>query len=96
MTIDPEVNAKLRAMAHDLSNSIETIMQASYLLSQAKLEEPARKWVAMIASATSEAARLNGAIREILRAQAAPAPKTGKAKVSKSRSNSGRSRKSGT
>ena len=32
----PEINTKLRSLAHDLSNSVETIMQASYLLAQAK------------------------------------------------------------
>ena len=35
-------------MAHDLSNSIETIMQASYLLSQAKLDDANKKWVELI------------------------------------------------
>jgi len=40
--IAPELNTKLRALAHDLSNSIETIMQASYLLNQTPLDETAR------------------------------------------------------
>ena len=36
--IPPEINTRLRALAHDLSNSVETIMQASYLLAQSKLD----------------------------------------------------------
>ena len=63
----PELSTKLRALAHDLSNSIETIMQASYLLSQAKLDDNNKKWVSLIDSATRDAARINREIREVLR-----------------------------
>jgi hypothetical protein len=48
--------AKLRTLSHDLSNYIETIMQASYLL-------------ALIDKASQDAARINREIRDILRAQ---------------------------
>ena len=67
--ISPELNTKLRALAHDLSNSIETIMQASYLLSQANLDDTCKKWVSLIDNATRDAARINREIREILRSQ---------------------------
>jgi signal transduction histidine kinase len=66
--IAPELSTKLRALAHDLSNSIETIMQASYLLAQANLDESSKKWVGLIDSATRDAARINREIRDILRA----------------------------
>ena len=65
--IPPEISTKLRSLAHDLSNSIETIMQASYLLGQSKLDTNGKKWVQMIDSAAEEAARVNRSIREILR-----------------------------
>ena len=39
-----ETVTKLRILSHDLSNYIETIMQASYLLAQAKLDENNKKW----------------------------------------------------
>lgn len=67
-----EINTKLRALAHDLSNSIETIMQASYLLAQANLDDGSRKWLELIDNATRDAARINREIREILRSQNAP------------------------
>ena len=67
----PEVTVSLRALAHDLSNSIETIMQASYLLAQCTLDENAKKWLGLIDNATRDAARINREIREILRAQSA-------------------------
>ena len=70
--IPPEVNTKLRSLAHDLSNSIETIMQASYLLAQSKLDDSGKRWLELIDNATRDAARINREIREILRGQSAP------------------------
>ncbi len=67
----PEVNAKLRSLAHDLSNSIETVMQASYLLAQAKLDDTNKKWLELIDNAARDAARINREIRELLRSQSA-------------------------
>jgi len=66
--IPAEINAKLRTLAHDLSNSIETIMQASYLLNQMKLQDDTRRWTDLIDQAGRDAARINREIREILRA----------------------------
>lgn len=65
--LQSETVTKLRGLAHDLSNSIETVMQASYLLAQTKLEEPNKKWLELIDKATQDAARINREIRDILR-----------------------------
>ena len=65
--IPPEISTKLRSLAHDLSNAIETVMQAGYLLGQAKLDDETKKWVGLIDTASREAARINREIREILR-----------------------------
>jgi signal transduction histidine kinase len=73
--LEQDVVTRLRALAHDLSNSIETIMQASYLLSQAELDDANRRWMELIDQATKDAARINREIREILRAQSAPTPR---------------------
>ena len=67
-----DTNAKLRSLAHDLSNSLETVMQASYLLAQSNLDETAKKWLQMIDNASRDAARINRELREILRAQSGP------------------------
>jgi signal transduction histidine kinase len=64
-----EVTRHLRSLAHDLSNSLETILQASYLLGQVKLDENSRKWVKFIDTAANDAAQLNRQIREILKSQ---------------------------
>jgi nitrogen-specific signal transduction histidine kinase len=61
------VSKELRMLAHDLSNSIETIMQATYLLSQSKVDEADRKWLDLIDQATRDAAKINRQIREVLR-----------------------------
>ena len=66
--IPTEINTKLRSLAHDLSNSIETIMQASYLLAQMNLDENAKKWSDLIDKATRDCAKINREIRDILRA----------------------------
>lgn len=65
--IASETVTRLRTLAHDLSNSIENVMQASYLMAQSKLEDHNQKWLAMIDSAAREAAEINREIREILR-----------------------------
>jgi signal transduction histidine kinase len=67
--VPPDTVAKLRTLSHDLSNYIETIMQASYLLAQAKLDDNNKKWLELIDKASQDAARVNREIREILRAQ---------------------------
>ena len=64
-----ETNKRLRSLAHDLSNSLETVLQAAYLLGQAKIDPDAKRWVQMIDSASQEATRINREIREILRSQ---------------------------
>ena len=62
-----EISSEMRKLAHDLSNSLETIMQASYLLSMSKLDDTSQKWAGLIDNACREAARINRDLREILR-----------------------------
>jgi signal transduction histidine kinase len=65
--IPPEVSTEMRRLAHDLSNSLETIMQASYLLGTSKLDETAQRWASLIDNACREAARINRELRDVLR-----------------------------
>jgi hypothetical protein len=67
--IPSDISTELRRLAHDLSNSLETIMQASYLLSQSKLDETSQRWATLIDNATRDAARINREVREILRSR---------------------------
>ena len=65
----PTVAQNLRELVHDLSNSIETIMQASYLLGQLELPSHGKKWVELVAEAAQNAAQINRQLREVLRGQ---------------------------
>jgi len=59
--------AQMRTLAHDLSNALEAILQASYLLTQSKLDDDPKRWAQLIDSSSQEAARLNREIRKLLR-----------------------------
>jgi signal transduction histidine kinase len=59
---------KLRELSHNLSNALETILQASYLLEQADLPAASRRWLEMVESAAQDAAHLNRELRDLLRA----------------------------
>ena len=59
---------QLRSLAHDLSNSLEAILQACYLLGHAKLDADSRRWVELIDQSSQHAARINREIRKALRA----------------------------
>ena len=67
--IPPEIARELRSLAHDLSNSLETILQATYLVSQTDLPENTRRWMEMMDQASQEAVAINRKLREILRSQ---------------------------
>jgi nitrogen-specific signal transduction histidine kinase len=65
--IPTEVARELRTLAHDLSNALETIVQATYLITQAGPPEQSRRWVQLIDQASQEAVRINSKLREIMR-----------------------------
>jgi K+-sensing histidine kinase KdpD len=62
-----KVVVRLRALTHDLSNSLEAILQASYLLGQGRLEGESKRWAQLLESSSEEAARINREIRKLLR-----------------------------
>lgn len=59
---------RLRVLAHDLSNALEAILQASYLLSHGKSETDNKKWAKLIETSSEQAARINREMRKLLRA----------------------------
>jgi hypothetical protein len=66
--IPADLVRELRTLAHDLSNALETIVQANYLISQAGPPESSRRWVEMIDHASKDAVKINNRLRELLRA----------------------------
>jgi hypothetical protein len=67
--IPAELAKELRILAHDLSNALETIVQATYLISQDGLPESSRRWFEMIDQATQDAVKINQRLRQVLRSQ---------------------------
>ena len=67
--IPAELAKELRMLAHDLSNALETIVQATYLISQAAPPENLRRWVELIDQASQDAVRINHKLRQVLRSQ---------------------------
>jgi hypothetical protein len=67
--IPAELARELRTLAHDLSNALETVVQATYLISQAGPPENLGRWVEMIDHASQEAVKNNQKLREILRSR---------------------------
>ena len=65
---DHENIRQMRTLAHDLSNSLEAILQGCYLLGHAKLDPDSRRWVQLIDESSQDAARINREIRKALRA----------------------------
>jgi hypothetical protein len=66
--IPEELALEIRRMAHDLSNSLEIIVQTSYLLSMAELKEPASDWLRMLDSGVNKALELNLQLRSYIKA----------------------------
>jgi len=61
-----DVVEHLGILSHDLSNSLETILQAAYLLQEAKLDGTHKEWARMIDTAARDATHTNREIRKIL------------------------------
>jgi hypothetical protein len=61
--------ADMRALAHDLSNALEVIIQTSFLLGTLELGENGKQWHAMLESGVERATSINRQLREILRSE---------------------------
>lgn len=66
-TIPQEQAAEIRRLAHDLSNALEIIVQANYLLSTAPLDETTRQWATLLDQGVQQAAGINRTLREYIR-----------------------------
>ncbi len=65
--IPEELALEIRRLAHDLSNSLEIIVQTSYLLSMAELKSPADDWLRMLESGVTKALDINLELREYIK-----------------------------
>jgi hypothetical protein len=65
--IPEEPALELRRIAHALANSLEVIVQTSYLLSMAELKEPASEWLRMLDGGVNHALELNVELRDFIK-----------------------------
>jgi hypothetical protein len=66
-TIPEDLAVEMRRLAHDLSNSLEIIVQTSYLLGTVDLKEPASDWLRMLDNGVQKALDLNLALRTYIK-----------------------------
>ncbi|MBE7158749.1 MAG: hypothetical protein INR62_10000 [Rhodospirillales bacterium] len=66
--IPEELALEIRRIAHELANSLEVIVQTSYLLGMAELKEPAAEWLRMLDSGVNKALELNSNLRDYVKA----------------------------
>jgi len=69
--LSEDVLKQLRSLSHKMSNALEVIIQAQYLLQQSELSPEDAKWAEMIGKAGAEATQANQEIRDIIRALSA-------------------------
>jgi hypothetical protein len=64
--IPPEQATEIRRLAHDLSNALEIIVQANYLLNSVAHDESAKQWIQLLDSGVLQAANINRSLREYI------------------------------
>jgi hypothetical protein len=65
-SIPAEQAKEIRRLAHDLSNALEIIVQANYLLNAASHDESAKQWMQLLDSGVLQAADINRNLREYI------------------------------
>jgi hypothetical protein len=64
--ISAETAKELRILTHDLSNALETIVQATYLITESGPPENMCRWIEFIDRASQEAVAINQKLRQVL------------------------------
>ena len=66
-SIPPELSAEMRRLMHDLSNALEIVLQAGYLLTTADTEEPVKEWIGLLDAGAQQALGIHRQLREYIR-----------------------------
>jgi hypothetical protein len=64
--IPTEQAAEIRRLSHDLSNALEIIVQASYLLGTVSQDASAKHWAQLLDSGVVQAAEVNRVLRDYI------------------------------
>ena len=65
--IPPEAAGEIRRLMHDLSNALEIVLQAGYLLTTAETEEPVKEWIGLLDGGAQQALGIHRELREYIR-----------------------------
>ena len=65
--IPQEQATEIRRFSHDLSNALEIIVQANYLLGTVGLADAAKQWLQLLDQGVRQAAGINRDLREYIR-----------------------------
>lgn len=65
-SIPPEQAKEIRRLSHDLSNALEIIVQANYLLSAMSHDESAKQWIQLLDNGVLQAAGINRSLRDYI------------------------------
>ncbi len=64
--IPVEQAKEIRRLSHDLSNALEIIVQANYLLNAMSHDEAAKQWIKLLDNGVLQAADINRNLREYI------------------------------
>lgn len=67
-SIPAEISAEIRRLMHDLSNALEIILQAGYLLTTTETEGPVKEWIGLLDDGAQQALGIHRQLREYIRA----------------------------
>jgi hypothetical protein len=65
-SIPPEHAREIRRFSHDLSNALEIIVQANYLLNAMSHDEAAKQWIQLLDNGVLQATDINRSLREYI------------------------------
>lgn len=65
-TIPAEQAKEIRRLSHDLSNALEIIVQANYLLGAMSHDESAKQWIQLLDNGVGQAASVNRSLRDYI------------------------------
>lgn len=65
--IPAEVSVELRRLMHDLSNALEIIVQAGYLLTTTETDPVISEWIGLLDGGAQQAMRIHRELREVVR-----------------------------
>jgi hypothetical protein len=66
-TIPPEISGEIRRLMHDLSNALEIVLQAGYLLSTTDTDPSVKEWIGLLDGGAQQALTIHRELREYIR-----------------------------